>query len=172
MAAPIPAEGRIVNRKLLGIYLNDHLAVSAGVLALAGRAQASNRGTELGSFLEQLRGEIEQERSALEELMGNLGIAANQLKQKLFWLAEKGGRLKLNGSLTGYSPLSRLVELDGLTNGVTGKLSLWRALSQVPEDPILAGFDHQRFIERALAQLSELEQHRAAAARIAFAQGD
>ena len=41
------------------------------------------------------------------------------------WTAEKFGRLKPNGQLTGYSPLSRLVELEGLKLGITGKLGLW-----------------------------------------------
>ena len=36
------------------------------------------------------------------------------------WVAEKAGRLKLNGSLLTYSPLSRLVELEGLSLGVEG----------------------------------------------------
>jgi hypothetical protein len=36
--------------------------------------------------------------------------------------------LKLNGQLRGYSPLSRLDELELLQIGVAGKRRLWRAL--------------------------------------------
>ena len=37
------------------------------------------------------------------------------------WTAEELERLKLNGQLAGYSPLSRLVELEGLAVGIEGK---------------------------------------------------
>ena len=47
---------------------------------------------------------------------------------------EKAGRLKMNGELFEYSPLSRLVEFEGLTLGVTGKLSLWKVLEQLTDD--------------------------------------
>lgn len=158
-----------MNRKLLGIYLNDHLAGSTGGLELARRALGSNRGTEFGTFLEQLRDDLDYDRNTLKDLMSRLDIRPDQLKVAASWLLEKAGRLKLNGSLTEYSPLSRLVELEALTTGVSGKLSLWQVLSQVQDEPILAQFDHQRFIERAQAQLDGLEQQRRAAAQIAFA---
>ena len=157
-----------MNRKLLGIYLNDHLAAATGGLELADRALGANRGTEFASFLEGLREALSSDKAALEELMGRLEIRLDRVKQAAAWLGEKAGRLKLNGSLTGYSPLSRVVELEALTAGVNANLSLWQLLSQLGDDPVLAEFDHQRLIDRALAQLGELEQHRRAAARIAF----
>lgn len=160
-----------MNRKLLAIYLNDHLAGSAGAIELTGRSLGANRGTELGAFLERLRGEIEQDRRALEELMGRLNIQADRLKLAAAWAAEKAGRLKTNGALTGYSPLSRLVELEALSTGVQGKLALWQGLQEVAEDPALAGFDSEPLIERARAQLAELERHRRSAARLALAEG-
>ena len=40
------------------------------------------------------------------------------------WLA----RLKLNGRLRGYSPVSRLEEFEMLTAGIVTKASLWRTL--------------------------------------------
>lgn len=160
-----------MNRKLLAIYLNDHLAGSTGGLELVRRALGSNRGTELGTFLEQLCGDLEYDRNTLKDLMGRLDISPDQVKVAASWLVEKAGRLKLNGSLTGYSPLSRLVELEALSTGVSGKLSLWQVLSQIQDEPILADFDHQRFIERAQAQLGGLEQQRRAAAQLAFAEG-
>lgn len=46
------------------------------------------------------------------------------------WAAEKLVRLKLNGRLRGYSPLSRLLELEMLHIGITGKLELWQALQR------------------------------------------
>jgi hypothetical protein len=79
------------------------------------------------------------------------------------------GRLKPNGRLLSYSPLSRVVELEGLTLGVTGKLGMWRALEQQqPEKPALAEFDLAELIARAGQQLEGLEVHRMRAAKEAF----
>ncbi|HEX2017168.1 MAG TPA: hypothetical protein VGN69_10765, partial [Solirubrobacteraceae bacterium] len=91
------------------------------------------------------------------------------VKQLGGWGAEKLGRLKLNGQLVGYSPLSRLVELDGLVVGVTGKLALWRALESVAKsDPRLEQADLARLIERAERQLARVEERRLAAAALAL----
>ncbi|MDQ3619342.1 MAG: hypothetical protein M3391_04345, partial [Actinomycetota bacterium] len=86
------------------------------------------------------------------------------------WLAEKLGRLKLNGSLTGYSDLSRVVELEGLTVGITGKLALWRSLKEsAPTDgQTLQGIDLDLLQARAEKQLSDVEERRAKAAKMAF----
>ncbi len=47
--------------------------------------------------------------------MAALGVPQDRVKNAMGWGAEKLGRLKPNGQLTGYSPLSRMVELKGLT---------------------------------------------------------
>jgi hypothetical protein len=81
------------------------------------------------------------------------------------WSAEKVGRLKLNGQLTGYSPLSRLEELEILSLGVEGKLAMWRALDRagVPEA------DLEILIKRAQSQRRRLERQRLDAATEALA---
>ncbi|MBA2522145.1 MAG: hypothetical protein H0V25_02325 [Solirubrobacterales bacterium] len=72
--------------------------------------------------------------------------------------------------MTGYSPLSRMVELEGLVAGVTGKRAMWRALQQLGgEDSPLGDFDLAGLEGRAEAQLVGLEEHRLEAARLAFA---
>ena len=160
-----------MNRKLLAIYLNDHLAGSKGALELLGRSQASNRGTEFGTFLDHLGREIDHDRQVLEDLMRGFGIRKSPFKGPAAWMAEKVSRLKLNGELRGYSPLSRLVELETLTTGVKGKLALWQSLQEVSDQPELAGFDPEPLIERARSQLSELEEHRRRAVRLALTEG-
>lgn len=151
--------------KLLGIYLNDHLAGSVAGLDLARRALSSNKGTAYESFLGDLVTAIEDDKRELEALMETLGISQDRLKQIAAWAAEKAGRLKLNGQLTGYSPLSRLVELEGLFLGVTGKRSLWRTLKQIADhDSRLAVTDFDKLITRAEEQRYGLEEHRLRAA--------
>lgn len=158
-----------VNDKLLSIYLNDHLAGATAGYELAKRALSSNEGTPYGTFLAELVREIEEDRATLQDLIRRLGFSQDRLKRTAAWAAEKVGRLKLNGQLTGYSPLSRLIELEGLRLGVEGKLGLWKTLLDVSnQDPRLAVCDFDELIRRALAQIEGLEKHRLEAANEAL----
>jgi hypothetical protein len=163
----MPAMGKQTDMddKLLGIYLNDHLAGSTAGLELARRTAKNNAGTVHESFLRDLVQGIEEDKVELERVMESLGIANDKVKVAGAWMAEKAGRLKLNGQLTGYSPLSRLWELEGLKLGVTGKLSLWKSLKQVADhDSRLAITDFDKLIARAEEQIAGLEEQRLSAA--------
>jgi hypothetical protein len=146
---------------LLAIYLQDHLAGATGGVELARRAAGENEGTELGRFLARLATEIERDREALEGIMGRLGVGSDRLKNVAAWTGEKVGRLKLNGRILEYSPLSQVMELEGLIIGVNGKLALWRTLRGLAEqvdglDPV----EIDQLIARADGQLDGLrEQH-------------
>jgi hypothetical protein len=158
-----------VNRRL-AIYLNDHLAGSVVGTELAKRALEENRGSSFGEFLEWLVGQIREDRATLERLMDELGVSKSRFKRTLALALERVGRLKLNGQLTGYSPLSRLVELEGLALGVAGKRALWIALQEIAgTEPRLREFDFDLLRRRAEEQLTGLERHRIEAARLAFA---
>lgn len=150
--------------ELLHLYLNDHLAGAVAGTELARRAAAENEGTEFGAFLTDLAQEIEVDRLALEALMETLGASRDLLKGGTAWLAEKLGRLKLNGQLTGYSPLSRLLELELLASGVEGKLCLWRALQVVLGPSTQLG----DLVERGERQRAGLEDWHRRAAEIAL----
>jgi hypothetical protein len=154
----------------LRIYLNDHYAGSVAGIELARRALAANDGNEYGRFLAQLVADIEEDQAALRDVMTRLGVPVARAKAAAAWAAEKVGRLKLNGQLRGYSPLSRLLELEGLVMGVRGKLGLWRSLEQLAAgEPTLASVDFASLVQRAQAQLDELERHRLDAAAGALA---
>lgn len=156
--------------RLLAIYLNDHLAGATMGIELTRRSFRANRGTELGRFLEELLREIEEDRRTLEAIMDALGVPKSVVKPRLAVVAERLGRLKLNGQVTGYSPLSRVLELEGLTIGVAGKLSLWRNLRDgAGLAERLPGFDLDALIARAERQLGAIAEHRVAAARLALA---
>ena len=152
---------------LLAIYLNDHLAGSMVGIGLARRARASNEGTDLGRALAEVGAEIEAEQTTLRRLMERLDIAESKVKPAGAWLAEKLGRLKLNGQLRGYSPLSRVVELEGLCTGVTGQMLLWKAMERTFGSD-LPGFDFAALAARTDAQRQRLEAHRLDAAERAF----
>jgi hypothetical protein len=158
-----------VDSRLRAIYLQDHFAGATAGCELAKRAASSNEGTELGAFLGRLADEIAEDRKALLSVMEELDVRTDKLKAGAAWGAEKVGRLKPNGRLLSYSPLSRLVELEGLHIGISGKLSLWQSLEATSASEI-ESVDLLDQITRAQRQLTELEPHRLGAARDAFAE--
>ena len=154
---------------LLAIYLNDHLAGATAGRELARRSAASNRDSAYGSFLADLAEQIDEDRQSLIELMGVLGVGIDRFKLIGAWAAEKAGRLKLNGSLLSYSPLSRVVELEGLALGVNGKLALWGSLQELQvREPRISAIDLALLIERGQQQLAGLESERLRAVSEAF----
>jgi hypothetical protein len=141
--------------ELLGIYLNDHLAGSTGGVETARRARGSNQDNEFAEPLTRLCAEIESDRDSLEAVMEELEITRSRIKPAIGWLGEKLGRLKPNGQLRGYSPLSRVVELELLLLGITGKLRLWRLLDElVGED---SSADFKALVARAEDQRTRVE---------------
>jgi hypothetical protein len=133
--------------------------------------RASNESeAQFGPALARICAEIEADRTTLEQVMERLGVRRDPIKPAGAWVAEKLGRLKLNGQLRGYSPLSRLVELEGLCIGIAGKARMWAALERtVGED--LEGFDFGQLAERAVRQRDTVEELHLVAARRALPSG-
>ena len=123
---PSTTEGR--GPRLLGIYLNDHLAGATGGLELARRVARSTLIPADARVLQRLAAEIAADRRALLEMMAALGVPARSYKRYAAWIGEKAGRLKINGHLLTRSPLSSLEELELLRLGVEGKAAGWRTL--------------------------------------------
>jgi hypothetical protein len=153
---------------VLSTYLNDHLLGSTAGLELVRRARKSNAGTDLGDLLARLETEIDEDREVLRRVIAAIDAHEDKAKVAAGWTAEKLGRLKPNGQLRGYSPLSRVVELEGLLLGVNGKAALWRMLGSLA-DPRLASFDFDALAARAERQIAELEPQRIMAGGEAFA---
>jgi hypothetical protein len=161
-----------LSRELLPIYLNDHLAAASAGCDLARRAAGSNKGTDFGEFLSWFAGEAEADRAQLEEVMALLEVGRDPLKLGGAWLGEKLGRLKLNGRLLEYSPLSRVIELEALTAGTAARLALWRTLAAAaPSEPRIAGIDFVHLIERAEEHLELLKEHHNGAIETMLAAG-
>jgi hypothetical protein len=155
--------------RYLPIYLNDHLAGATVGRELTRRALAENTGTDLGAFLRGLLMEIEEDRATLVDVMKRLAIRRSPVKIASAWTFEKAGRLKLNGQVRGYSPLSRVVELEGLTGGIEAKRGLWLALREIRDlDRRLRDIDFDALAERARSQRERLEPYLLAADREAF----
>lgn len=153
-----------VDHQMLGIYLNDHLVLATAAAELARRAHGSNPEGALGQLLSELSDELRDERSALLDVMRRLDVRRDRLKELAGWAGEKGGRLKLNGRLLSYSPMSRVTELDALTLLVSAQRSLWRGLqTALGDDQRLAGLDPTARATAADARLSAIDEHRDAA---------
>lgn len=136
---------------------------------LAKRIARENSGNDYGRALERISGEIEEDREALKELMGRMGVRQHPLKVGIAAVGERLGRLKPNDSLISYSPLSRLIELEALTLGVMGKLELWRTLADIADaEKRLERRRLEDLARRAEGQRDELQRLRQRAANEAL----
>ena len=136
--------------------------------SLARRCERENRGNDYGRLIGEIAREIEEDQAALVEVMDRVGVRRKQARLAIARVTELGMRLKPNGRLIGYSPLSRVIELEGLTIGITGKLELWRSMAALEDGPGTAGFDFERLAARAEDQRDRVEDLRVRAAREAF----
>jgi len=151
--------------ELVGIYLNDHLAGATAGTALAHRIARTHDEVADRTTLQRLAGEINADRQALLEIMGQLGVPVRHYKTTAAWLGERVGRLKFNGRLRTRSPLSSLEELELLRLGVEGKAAGWRTLRELADtEPRLSPARLDELLTRARQQADQLEDLRVAAA--------
>jgi hypothetical protein len=154
--------------KYLATYLNDHLLGATAGGELVRRAARENEGSDLGAFLSELAAALDADRDSLLAIMEELGVKTDRVKVAAGWAVEKVGRLKPNAQLRGYSPLSPLVELEGLSIGIQGKLAMWRALAEVADEVGLDRARMQALAVRAESQRDDVERHRVQVARSAL----
>ncbi|KAA1428656.1 hypothetical protein [Nocardioides antri] len=153
----------------LGIYLRDQLALGVLWRELARRAHRRNRGTPLGDALGRVAEGIAEDVDTFESIMRELGTRTNPVKTGLAVVAERCGRLKLNGRVRSYSPLSRFEELEFLAMGIDAKKQLWTTLRDLGSlGSRLPGVDFDDLIDRAEGQRAVLEPFRVRAGRDAF----
>jgi hypothetical protein len=151
----------------LSIYLNDHLMGATLGVNLFRRSARSQAKRPWGATLRQLAAEVDEDRSTLIAIMASLGVPRRRYKVIAGGLGERIARAKLNGGLVRRSPLSDLVELEGMYLGVIGKASGWQALLQVADT--VPGLDRgqlQELSDRAASQAAALEEARRRAAKI------
>ena len=148
-----------MDRRLTRIYLNDHVALMALLIDVAERSAKSNRDSPLGARLVGLRRDLVSQRETLERVMGRLRLRRSRPKVALARFGQRIGRLKLNGRLTSYSPLSRLFELESLLAGLEANRAVMESL-RLLDDPRLHGFDFGALARAAEEQHDELERFR------------
>src|SRR4051794_18313518 len=144
-----------MDKELLGIYLSDHLAgATAGSRRMRRLVDAEQQAPD-ADVLQRIAAEIEEDRATLLSIIESEGIEPRWYKTAMAKVGEAVGLLKTNGALFHRSPLTSLVELEGMRIGVTGKLDLWTALQHAH---VAGDRDLDRLIERANRQLQELDQ--------------
>ena len=100
---------------------------------------------------------IAADKSKLDEVRTVLSVTGGALKRTGAVAAELGGRLKPNGHILTYSPLSRVIELETLMAGVQMKQRLWATLRLLtPARPELSVFDFTVLEARGSSQLETL----------------
>jgi hypothetical protein len=153
----------------LAIYLRDQLALGVGWRELARRAQRNNDGTEMGDVLRAVADGIAEDVDTLRRIMDRLGIRADPVRTGLAILGERVGRLKPNGRLVSFSPLSRFEELELLTMGLAGTTQLWTTLRDLAGlEGRLPDVDLDELLARAEGQRAALEPLRVRAGVDAF----
>lgn len=117
------------------IYLNDHRGLLATEHDLARRAHAANRdsdaGGELVAALAATLAQSIDDRDRIDALLASCGGRANPIKTFAARLGERLGRLKFNGQFRGYSPLSKVVELEALVASTAIRRSMWGAIATI-----------------------------------------
>ncbi|MFF2243484.1 hypothetical protein ACFVTM_04820 [Arthrobacter sp. NPDC058130] len=157
-AAPLQPPAGVVDKKLFGLYLSDHLAgATAGqgrIERMAGAFTDTPFHAELGALATQIR----EERDYVRALVQDLGVPRRTPRRAAAWLAERAGRLKLNRRVVSRSPMTLVLETEFMRSAIIGKLGLWQTLQDLAGD---LGLDKSRFdtlATKAREQLATLDQ--------------
>lgn len=155
--------------EMLGIYLNDQLAMAITWRELAYRAAQNNHGTSAQLDLKIVAEAIADDVRQFRDIMRRLSIKQSRVKKLVAVAAERGGRLKLNGRLTTFSPLSRFIELETLAMAIEAKKHVWETLADLAAlDERLPDIEFDRLIHRAESQRKAIQPLRQSAAAQAF----
>ncbi|OCG75792.1 NAD-dependent epimerase/dehydratase family protein [Microbacterium sediminis] len=160
-----------IDRELLGLYLSDHLTGATAGVARIRRMATAVADTELSPDLGRIAGEIAAERTFLRELISGLELRRRPYRQAVAWLAERAGRLKTNGRVTG-SPMTPVLELELMRSAVIGKLGGWETLAALAPDLGLPVETFRDLADRARAQAATFEELHARVLPDAFRRDD
>jgi nucleoside-diphosphate-sugar epimerase len=147
-----------MDRGLFGLYLSDHLTGATAGLERAERIARTYTDVpfqaELAELAEQLRGE----REYYLQLIHLLGVRRRRYRQAAAWVAERAGRLKLNGRLFQGSPMTPLLESELMRSAVVGKIGGWQTLREHADDVGLDAAQLDELVEQARAQREMLDR--------------
>lgn len=138
-------------------YLNDHLSGARFAVSLLEDLSEQKNNIQLSAFSADLLTEIEEDQVALTNCVTALGGGPSMLKEATAWIAQKAGKAKLDVT----EPLGQFEAVEMLMLGVSGKLALWDALSEISQDDLtFSESDLRRLAQRAVDQRNRLEARR------------
>ena len=160
------------------IYVNDHRGLLIAEAELAKRSHRSNcdngGDSELVTLLASIVAQNADDAACLDDLLIVAGGRANPLKTFAARIGERFGRLKLNGQLSGYSPLSQVVEIEALLASSSIRRTMWDSVASVADQLVFDGgnatiaTDARRRSESAALHCDLLIKHHRTAAHDAF----
>ena len=165
MAPHIPGS---IDEKLFGLYLSDHLTGATAGLARIKRMAKAFADTPVSADLERVSAELSREREFLLGLLHDLGVRQRPHRQAAAWLAERAGRLKLNGRIVRRSPMTMVLESELMRAAVLGKLGGWQTLEELAPDLGLEPGTFVKLGDEARSQIEALSRVHEHARRNAF----
>lgn len=163
-----PAVPPQVDRELLALYLSDHLTGATAGLGRIERMVGDYADLPLHAELAEVAEQIRAER---ELYVRELGLPRRRHRQLLAGVAERLGRLKLNGRVVERSPMSVVLEAELMRSAVVGKLGGWQTLEEHADELGLDPAQFRELAERAQRQLATLDRLHEYARRRAFREG-
>jgi UDP-glucose 4-epimerase len=153
-----PSSQATLDRVLVRVYLNDHLAGSIGGLRRLRRTAETLGRTPVGPGIARVAAEVDAEHEELKEIIDGLGMPQSLPKQAATWAAERVARLKSNGRVFRHSSMTPLLEIELLRSAVMGKRGLWQTLVDIGPaldvDPARA----QELVDQTDRQLRTLDE--------------
>lgn len=153
MAPHVPES---IDKKLLGLYLSDHLTGSTAGLGRLERMAKDFTDTPFHSELAGLAADVGRERELLRRLIHDLGIRQRPHRQAAAWLAERAGRLKLNGRVLSRSPMTLVLESELMRAAILGKIGGWQTLEELAPQLGLDKATFTRLITEGREQIDTL----------------
>lgn len=161
-----------LDSELLGLYLSDHLTGATAGLGRIERMAEAYQDLPLHGELAELAEQVRGERDLYRVLLDYLHLPRRRHRQLLSGVAERIGRLKLNGRVVERSPLTVLLEAELMRSALVGKQAGWQTIADHAEE---LGLDPDRFValvERTDHQIETIERLHAYARARAFREQD
>ncbi|MFI5427898.1 hypothetical protein [Aeromicrobium sp. UC242_57] len=153
----------------LAAYLQTHLAGSRAGVDLFSRSAKGQLDHEIGVALDEIRREVADERTQLQQIMSSLDVDENLVRSTAARIGERIARLKPNGSLLHRTPLTDLVEVEALRIAVSGKQAGWESLVAIADLVPQLDLDQlEQLVAQGKLQLERLGELHAVVARRAL----
>ncbi len=150
-------------------YLQDHATAAVAARSLLARSARCHGRAEVRACLEDILARMDEGGVALDATMRAVGAEPSRVRSSIAWLDERAGRVKLNGSGTGRSTQSDIVEIESLTLALTAVALGWTTLVEVgATDPRLDEEAMRKGLRRTLDQRRRLEVLRLHCVRMAL----